>query len=47
MFSKTHEYNRAGDVSKTDADELVEFVNTFRQEVIDWFKIKHPQLIGR
>jgi hypothetical protein len=47
MFSKTHEYNRAGDVSKTEADELVEFVNTFRQEVIDWLKKNRPQLLKR
>jgi hypothetical protein len=39
------EYNRAGDVSKTEADELVEFVNTFRQEVIDWLKKNRPQLL--
>ncbi len=33
MFSKMHEYNRAGDFSNTEAGDLFEFVNSFRQEV--------------
>ena len=47
MFLKRHEYNHIGAVPITEADEFVEFVDNFKQEVIDWLKIKHPQLIGR
>jgi hypothetical protein len=41
------EYNRAGTVSGTEADELVGFVKNFKEEVVRWLMGKHPQLINR
>lgn len=39
------EYNRIGAISITEADELFDFVDKFKQEVIDWLRINHPNLI--
>lgn len=39
------EYDRIGAVSETEADELVDFVKTFKDEVINWINKHHPELI--
>ncbi len=37
------EYDYAGGASESDADELIEFVKQFRDEVITWLTKKHPE----
>jgi len=39
------EYDEVGGASESDADELVEFVKDFRDEVITWLKKNHPELL--
>jgi len=39
------EYDYVGGASKSDADELIEFVKEFRDEVIAWLTKKHPELL--
>ena len=39
------EYDYIGGASESDADELVEFVKEFKEEVIRWLKKHHPELI--
>ncbi len=39
------EYEHIGGASESEADELIAFVDVFRQEVIAWLKNKHPELI--
>ena len=41
------EYDRAGEVSRTEAEELVEFVKNFKEEVTGWLKKNRPQLLKR
>jgi hypothetical protein len=42
----TAEYDTAGTVSQSDADELREFTCALRTDVIAWLKAKHPSLIS-
>jgi hypothetical protein len=39
------EYDYVGGVSESDADELIEFVKEFKEEVIRWLKKHHSELI--
>lgn len=39
------EYDEVGGASESDADELIEFVNNLRDEVIAWLKKNHPELL--
>ena len=39
------EYNRAGVVTEQDADELIQFVREFKDDVINWLKENRPDLI--
>lgn len=41
----TVEYDYAGAVTGADADELIEFVGHFQQDVIAWLKEAHPLLV--
>lgn len=38
------EYDRIGAVSGTEADELIKFIEDFREEVFQWLKDRHPSL---
>ncbi|MBW1788282.1 MAG: hypothetical protein JRK53_16935 [Deltaproteobacteria bacterium] len=38
------EYDYAGAVSDKEADELVQFVKEFKDEVEAWLEKKHPEL---
>lgn len=38
------EYERAGSISGTEADELLAFVRRFREDVIAWLEKVHPDL---
>jgi hypothetical protein len=40
------EYTRAGGVTSNEADELLEFAVEFREEIIEWFKKNHPDLLN-
>jgi hypothetical protein len=42
----TAEYDAAGTVSQSEADELREFTRELRIEVIDWLKANHPSLLA-
>ena len=39
------EYDDVGGASESDADELIEFVKDLRDEVINWLKKTHPELL--
>lgn len=39
------EYDMAGSASDSDADELIEFANELKAEVLEWLKLNHPELI--
>ena len=39
------EYNRVGVVTEQDADELIQFVREFKDDVIIWLKKNRPDLI--
>lgn len=41
----TAEYDTAGSVSQTEADELREFAVTLRADVIAWLEKNHPSLL--
>lgn len=41
----TAEYDTAGTVSQSEADELREFTKELRADVIAWLKANHPSLI--
>lgn len=40
----TIEYDFAGGVTENNADELIEFVEVLRKDVLKWLKQNHPQL---
>jgi len=40
------EYEQAGVTTETQADELVEFVRTFRTDVLAWLADHHTELLG-
>lgn len=39
------EYDEVGRASGSDADELIEFVEDLRDEVLNWLKKNHPELL--
>ncbi len=39
------EYDRAGGASDSEADELIEFVKEFRNDVVSWLKTEHPEFV--
>ncbi len=39
------EYDYVGGASAKDAEELIEFVNELKDEVLKWLKAKHPELV--
>ncbi len=41
------EYDTAGAATETDADELLEFAMTLREDVLGWLKTNHPELLKR
>ncbi|NOY81902.1 MAG: hypothetical protein GXP31_12975 [Kiritimatiellaeota bacterium] len=41
----TVEYDCVGGASQADADELIEFVATFRDDVLAWLARAHPNLV--
>ena len=41
------EYERAGSISVTEADELLAFAEGFRHDVVNWLKKVHPTLLAR
>lgn len=42
----TAEYDAAGTISRSEAEELREFCKELRSDVIVWLKAKHPMLIS-
>ena len=41
------EYDRAGEIAETEAEELLNEVKKFRATVVAWLKRRHPALVGR
>lgn len=39
------EYDYAGGATDADADELIEFANELKTEVLSWVKMNHPKLM--
>lgn len=39
------EYEQIGTVTDQDADELIEFVIDFKEEVTSWLRKNHPEFI--
>lgn len=39
------EYDSVGVVSEQDAEELIQFVNTLRDDVLHWLKTHYPELL--
>jgi hypothetical protein len=40
------EYDNIGGASEKEAEELVAFVKKLREDVVDWLKENHPQLLS-
>lgn len=40
------EYDYVGAVSKSDADELILFVKELKEDVLNWLRKHHPDLLG-
>jgi hypothetical protein len=40
------EYERAGSISVTEADELLAFAQELREVVMSWLKKVHPELLA-
>lgn len=40
------EYEKAGGVTNKDAEELVDFILSFRTEVLKWLSKNHPELLS-
>jgi hypothetical protein len=40
------EYDSVGVATDRDSDELIDFVKSFREEVLEYLRIKHPGLLG-
>ena len=40
------EYEKAGGVTDKDAEELVDFIKSFRTEVLKWLSKNHPELLS-
>ena len=43
---KTAEYDSVGVVTDSDSDELIDFVKSFREEVLAYLGNKHPALLS-
>ena len=41
----TVEYDTAGAATQQDAEELIAFVGNLRNDVVDWLKSNHPELL--
>lgn len=41
------DYDRAGEISERDADEILTEARAFREELLDWLKKNHPTLVPR
>jgi hypothetical protein len=41
----TVEYDHAGGVTENNADELIQFAQQLRQDVIGWLRLNHPHLL--
>jgi hypothetical protein len=41
----TIEYDHAGGVTTNNADELIDFVNEQRVDVVEWLRQNHPELL--
>ena len=41
------EYDQIGAVTDVDADELIDFAEEFKIDVIDWFQKNHPELLKK
>jgi hypothetical protein len=39
------EYDRAGGATDSEADELIEFVQELRKDVLSWLRTNHPNLV--
>jgi hypothetical protein len=39
------EYDYIGGVTETDANELIAFTKEFKNEVLEWIKVKYPQYL--
>jgi len=42
----TAEYDSVGVVTDRDSDELIDFVKSFKEEVLTYLKNKHPALLS-
>ena len=40
------DYDRAGEISEHEANELLPEVKNFKQEVEDWLRLHYPKLAG-
>jgi hypothetical protein len=45
MKRNVAQYELAGVVSKSEAQELIKFVKEFRADVLDWLKQHTPELL--
>jgi hypothetical protein len=43
----TAEYDAAGQVSRAEADELIDFTHKLREACICWLRERHPGLVAR
>lgn len=41
------EYDQVGAVTDADADELIDFAEEFKIDVINWFQKNHPELLKK
>ena len=41
----TVEYDYVGGATNADADELIEFTESFERNVLDWLRERHPELV--
>ena len=39
------EYDRTGVATEQDAEELIEFTNALRSDVLEWLNQNHPELV--
>ena len=42
----TAEYDSVGVATESDSDELIEFAESFRGEVMEYLRKNHPELLG-
>jgi len=42
----TVEYDYVGGVTESDTEELIEFIESFENDVLEWLRFKHPDLIS-